>query len=754
MKYKEGIILFNRQNGDSVSLRPYILPVALIIITLIVGGGFVLRAVRNFHFRVLNEQSVQYAHSYADGITKTAQATAAIDELLEAKLLTAGRTIALYEEEVSGESLAALAASLELDEVYYFNAEGEILFSNHGRYIGWRPPIGHPVEDFMLSGDQIRVEEIRPDTESGNLFKYAYIRSGGGFFQIGISAQTVEGLLHAFRPVTILREIAEGSEHVDSISFVNNDFRIEESSDPALIGLELDSPDLRTGLAGSDAFSFVYALQDEPYYYVHAPVIVDGERVGGLLISRSLENTNRLVRQTTALGLAAFSIVGLALFYALYMTYRRKKELYQLSNLHSATGLPNRRSLHRRISRCSQPGSALFLIHIYRLDNLDHTYGHRFVEGFFQDLARHLQEAFSHQYEFVHYADNRLALFIEDALSRDTLEDLAQQFSNSVLDFFGQMGLLKQLGVGVAIVQVGENNHTPEELFADGAITLLNHSEDSPLPYTFFSQSMKERLQRENAISEELRTFLIGQRDQLLAVEFQPILDLATGEIAAFEALTRMRSPNLGQVSPLEFISIAEREQLIGELDLWVLKQGCLFLRRLEQSGFPQVSVAVNISGKELYNPAFPSRVGLVVQEHGINPARLVLEITESIMFESFAEISAAIRELKKHGVEIAIDDFGVGYSSFARLEELPVDEVKIDKSFIDCILTKDRDRLIIGELVAMCHKLGLRVVAEGVEEEEQRQYLREQGCDMMQGFLFSRSLPIDTAINKLKGVV
>jgi len=204
----------------------------------------------------------------------------------------------------------------------------------------------------------------------------------------------------------------------------------------------------------------------------------------------------------------------------------------------------------------------------------------------------------------------------------------------------------------------------------------------------------------------------------------------------------------------LEFISIAEREQLIGELDLWVLKQGCLFLRRLEQSGFPQVSVAVNISGKELYNPAFPSRVGLVVQEHGINPARLVLEITESIMFESFAEISAAIRELKKHGVEIAIDDFGVGYSSFARLEELPVDEVKIDKSFIDGILTKDRDRLIIGELVAMCHKLGLRVVAEGVEEEEQRQYLREQGCDMMQGFLFSRSLPIDTAINKLKGVV
>ena len=123
-------------------------------------------------------------------------------------------------------------------------------------------------------------------------------------------------------------------------------------------------------------------------------------------------------------------------------------------------------------------------------------------------------------------------------------------------------------------------------------------------------------------------------------------------------------------------------------------------------------------------------------------------------MFESFAEISAAIRELKKHGVEIAIDDFGVGYSSFARLEELPVDEVKIDKSFIDGILTKDRDRLIIGELVAMCHKLGLRVVAEGVEEEEQRQYLREQGCDMMQGFLFSRSLPIDTAINKLKGVV
>lgn len=743
--------MFSRKNGETVSLRQYVIPVILIMSTLIVGGLLMLRGIRSFHYGVLNEQSTQYARNYADRITKTAQATAAIDELLEEKLLAACRTIALCGDDINNAFLAELANSLDLEELYYYSPAGAILHSNHGRYIGWHSFTGHPVENFRLSGEDLLVEDIRADTESGKLFKYAYIRLEDGFYQIGISAEKVEALLYAFRPATLLQEIAAVSQHIDGISFLNNDFIVEESPNTALIGLQLDAPGLREVIEANETFSVVDDLEGRTLYQVYAPVIVNEEKIGSLLVTQSLRETNRLIRQTAALGIIAFCIVGLALLYALYTTYRRKKELLLMANRHSATGLPNRRYLSYIMSTSNLRGSSFLLMHIYGLSGINRTYGHRFVEGLFQDLVFHLRQIFKEQHEFFHFADNRIALFVPNELAKEKLANLAQEITDSSLELFSIMGLRGQLRTGIAIVQIEHAAYTPEQLFADAAITLLNHQENSPLPYSFYSLAMKDKLRRETAIAEELRTFLSGGTQKTLSVEYQPIIDLTTNAIVSFEALTRMQSPQLGPVSPLDFIAIAERGHLIGELDLWVLKQSCRFLHSLDQAGFPAIKVAVNVSGRELLNPDFPRQVGRLVADFNVDPSRLKLEITESVMFGRYSEISDVFTELKALGVAIAIDDFGVGYSSFARLEELDVDIIKVDKSFIDRILSKERERLIIGELVAMCHKLGLQVVAEGVEKEEQRQYLREQGCDMMQGFLFSRSLPQDLALKKLK---
>lgn len=218
-------------------------------------------------------------------------------------------------------------------------------------------------------------------------------------------------------------------------------------------------------------------------------------------------------------------------------------------------------------------------------------------------------------------------------------------------------------------------------------------------------------------------------------------------------ALTRLHSAELGPISPLEFIEIAERRQLIAQLDLWVLEQASKFLNRLDQAGFSQIKIAINISGTELLNEDFINRIQQAVQKNNVDPKRLKLEVTESVMFAKFTVIAELFKELKNMGITIAIDDFGTGYSSFARLEELSTDLIKIDKSFIDRILTRNHDQLIIGDLIAMCHKMGLQVVAEGVEKESQRQYLLEKGCDFMQGFLFSRPLPPEQALQKIKGL-
>ncbi len=149
--------------------------------------------------------------------------------------------ITLYEGAVDNAFLAEIAESLDLQELYHYSPVKEILHSNHGRYIGWQSGHGHPVEEFRLSRRELLVEDTRADTVSGELFKYAHIRSRSGFYQIGISAQKIDALLHAFRPATLLQEIASVSQHIDGISFLNNDFIIEESSDARLIGMQFDA---------------------------------------------------------------------------------------------------------------------------------------------------------------------------------------------------------------------------------------------------------------------------------------------------------------------------------------------------------------------------------------------------------------------------------------------------------------------------------------------------------------------------------
>ena len=183
----------------------------------------------------------------------------------------------------------------------------------------------------------------------------------------------------------------------------------------------------------------------------------------------------------------------------------------------------------------------------------------------------------------------------------------------------------------------------------------------------------------------------------------------------------------------------------------WVLEAACQFIKRIGQQGHSQLYVAVNISVAQLLQKDFLRKVGEIVAKAGIDPHNLQLEITESVLIEDFDEIRAKLQPLQDLGLTIALDDFGTGYSALSRMGELPVDVIKIDKSFIDKILVQDNQRQIIQELIAMCHKLGLIVVAEGVEHEEQRQYLLEAGCDLMQGYLYSKPVIEELALQKLR---
>jgi EAL domain-containing protein (putative c-di-GMP-specific phosphodiesterase class I) len=235
-----------------------------------------------------------------------------------------------------------------------------------------------------------------------------------------------------------------------------------------------------------------------------------------------------------------------------------------------------------------------------------------------------------------------------------------------------------------------------------------------------------------------------------LQLHYQPQVEIASGDIVGVEALTRWKHPEYGFVAPVEFIPLAEETGLIVPLGKWILHQACLQNKAWQNAGLIKVPVAVNISVRQLQDDDFVSAVGSILQETGLDPSYLELEITESIMY-NIERSTVILNELKKLGVKISIDDFGTGYSSLSYLKHLPIDKIKIDKSFVDDIINHSNQGAIVKTIIDMGHNLNFTVIAEGIETDVQVNFLKKHSCKIGQGYFYSRPLPAEEIIEFLK---
>lgn len=231
-----------------------------------------------------------------------------------------------------------------------------------------------------------------------------------------------------------------------------------------------------------------------------------------------------------------------------------------------------------------------------------------------------------------------------------------------------------------------------------------------------------------------------------LVVYYQPQVDITSEQIVGVEALVRWQHPERGLTLPADFIPLAEESGLIVPLGAWVLRTACAQAKAWQEAGLAPIRVAVNLSARQFQQGDLMETVRLVLQETGLDPHYLELEITESVAVRDIDFTTAMLSELKEMGVQIAIDDFGTGHSSLNYLKRLPIDDVKIDRSFVGDLDIDPNDAAIVGSVIAMTHELNLRAVAEGVETKEQLAFLRERQCDLAQGFLFARPMPADAA--------
>jgi diguanylate cyclase (GGDEF)-like protein/PAS domain S-box-containing protein len=292
--------------------------------------------------------------------------------------------------------------------------------------------------------------------------------------------------------------------------------------------------------------------------------------------------------------------------------------------------------------------------------------------------------------------------------------------------------------VSTGVTLAATPQDTPASLLRDADAAMYRAKERGRGRHEVFDQAMRTRATVRLRIEAELRR---AQERGELEVWYQPLIDLATNRPVSTEALLRWRHPERGLIGPLDFIPIAEETGLIVDIGLHVLEQACR-QTALWQEELPHFGVGVNVSGHQVANPLFASQAADIAARSGLRTGTLALEITESVLMAEADAPATVLGTLQRHGLKLALDDFGTGYSSLSRLKNFPLDQLKIDRSFVSGVEHDPDDRAIVKATIDMAHALGLLVVAEGVETREQESYLRASGCNRVQGYLYARPQP------------
>jgi diguanylate cyclase (GGDEF)-like protein/PAS domain S-box-containing protein len=421
---------------------------------------------------------------------------------------------------------------------------------------------------------------------------------------------------------------------------------------------------------------------------------------------------------------------------------------YQASH-DALTDLPNRtlfrEGVERALERARRQGSPLAVMFL-DVDNfkvVNDSLGHAVGDQLLIQVAERIQRCLRHEDTLARLSGDEFAILVEDAGGADEAYALGRRIQDHMKTPFSMDDQEVFTSVSVGIVMNGPGHQTPNDLLRDADLAMYHAKMNGKACCELFDQTMNspasERLHLETSLHRAL------ERAEL-RVFYQPIVDIVSGDVAGFEALVRWAHPQRGLIPPGEFIPLAEETGLIVPLDAWVLQEACRQFQEWQARHSRPLLLSVNISARQLQSPSLIQTVANAIESTGLDPRYLKLELTESVMIGDVDLVRERLRELKKLSIQIAIDDFGTGFSSLAYLRDLPINCVKLDRSFIARLGTDPRDNAIVRSIVTLAHDLGLTVVGEGIELAEQLAALNELGCDFGQGFYFSAGVPADVA--------
>ena len=414
-----------------------------------------------------------------------------------------------------------------------------------------------------------------------------------------------------------------------------------------------------------------------------------------------------------------------------------------LSRYDALTALPNRAFFRSKLGKALRdaPGSdqslAVLFLSLDPYSKINETLGPAMGDRLVRCVARRLREVVGKSDAVGYWGSGEFVLLLEQAGDEAQVVEIVAAVKKKIERRFFSFKQEFYLTSSIGIAQHPLDGLTVETLLKNAGAALFEAREGGGNSYRFYSADLNDKSLKRFALENRLGR---GLQRREFKLHYQPMVDTGTWRITGAEALIRWDHPELGSIPPADFIPFAEKSGLIVPIGEWVLRSACMQLKKWHDGGFPRLTLAINVSARQFQEPEPAEMIVRILEETSLDPSCLELELTESLLMANAEHVIQSLGKLKDIGVKLAIDDFGTGFSSLEYLSRLPLDILKIDQSFVRD--ASNQGTALISSIISLADKLRLRVIAEGVETEEQLTFLRELGCDNMQGYFFGRPIP------------
>jgi diguanylate cyclase len=473
-------------------------------------------------------------------------------------------------------------------------------------------------------------------------------------------------------------------------------------------------------------------------YVVLIPVILKEDLKGVLLIGFNSQFDMSQSSLQRCVDLAGRFAVALS-------SVEREETLYRQAHFDALTGLPNRQLLKDRLeqhvanARVDKHSGALLFLDLDRFKEINDVFGHSIGDAVLTQAARRITAEVRDRDTVARLGGDEFVVVLPNIRNVSIVRTTAERLLEKLGDPFTVQDIDHYVGASIGIVLFPEDGDSVETLLKNADAAMYRAKDAGRSRFEFFSKRLNAESRRKINLERDLRQ---AHRENSLELFYQPQFDISTGHICGAEALLRWNHPELGEISPDEFIPLAEESGLIVAIGAWVVEKACEDLCEILDHGLHPGPVSVNVSPRQLRETGFRKMIMEPIRRLGIHPGYIQLEVTETAVAQNRDTAIEVLESLRSKGVRVAIDDFGTGYSSLSYLQQMPFDVIKIDKSFIDKIGSGVTSNNICRTIIRMAEELGKKSIAEGVETREQLEFLRRNGCDFVQGFLYSEALP------------